>query len=87
MAYRPDPPPVIDLDAKRMQRGETMFVACPCEAERTTPGDHDPSWFVVAVLAAGRPVISGLVCADCGRTSDVTNGFMSTPTHREPPHG
>lgn len=75
-----DPPPVIDLDAKRMQRGETMFFGCPCEAEHDR--DFDPGWFVVTALAGGRPVITGLVCTECGRTSDVSNGFMTAPEKR-----
>ncbi len=83
----PNPAPVVDLDQARMQRGETMFVVCPCEAEQTDPDAPSPAWFVTAVLAGGRPVISTLVCTECHRVADVTNGFMSTPEKREAPHG
>ena len=61
----------IDLNAKRMQRGESMFFCCPCGT--------DGGWFAVCILTANGPVVTNLVCSDCAAVSAVEYGRVSMP--------
>lgn len=58
---------VEQLNEHRMRKkGEQMFLGCLCRGES--------GWQVVCVADATSPVISGLVCMDCGEERGVAYG-------------
>ena len=58
----------IDINEKRMERGEQLFMGCGCGSE--------DGWHVLAAHTTKGPVISALICAGCTEETPVLWGIV-----------